>query len=85
MVPTNSTRGNRHKLKHQGFPLNIKKHLLTVRVTKHCHKVPRDAVECSSLEILKSCLDMILSISRQLSLRSRPGDLWRYLPTPTML
>lgn len=36
VVPTSRTSGNRHNLKHQRFPLNIKKHF-TVRVAKHCH------------------------------------------------
>lgn len=75
----------RHKLKHQGFPLNIKKHFFTVRVTRHCHGLPRVAVEFSSLEIFKRCLDMVLSISRWPCLRSRSGDLLRHLPTPTKL
>ena len=29
------TRGNRHALKHRRFPLNIRKHFSTVRVTEH--------------------------------------------------
>jgi len=32
----------------------------TVRVTEHWHRLLREAVESSSLEILKSCLGMVL-------------------------
>ena len=35
VVPTDRTRGNRHKLKHRRLPLNIRKHFFTVRVTEH--------------------------------------------------
>jgi len=31
-VPSDKTRGNRHKLKHRRFPLSIRKHLFTVRI-----------------------------------------------------
>ncbi|KAK4831177.1 hypothetical protein QYF61_015647, partial [Mycteria americana] len=34
VVPIGRTRGNGHKLKHRSFPLNIRKHFFTVRVTK---------------------------------------------------
>jgi len=33
--------------------------LFTVRVTDHCHRLPIE-VEFPSVEILKSCLDMVL-------------------------
>ncbi|KAK4833028.1 hypothetical protein QYF61_027410 [Mycteria americana] len=54
------TRDNVHKLKHRRFPLNIRKHFVTVRVTEHQHRLPRKVVESPSLEILKSCLDTVL-------------------------
>ena len=60
MVPSDRTRGNGHKWRHRGFPLNIKKHFFTVRVTEHWHRLPREVVESPSLEIFKSHLDIML-------------------------
>ncbi|KFP51113.1 hypothetical protein N323_02243, partial [Cathartes aura] len=49
-----------HKLKHRRFPLNMRKHFVTVRVTEHWHRLPREAVDSPSLEIFKSRLDVVL-------------------------
>jgi len=35
VVPSGRTRGNGHTLKHERFPLNIRKHFFSVRVTEH--------------------------------------------------
>ncbi|KFV72555.1 hypothetical protein N308_07965, partial [Struthio camelus australis] len=60
VVPSNRTRGNGHKLKHRKFHLNRRKNFLTVRVTEHWHRLPREAAESPSLEIFKTRLDAIL-------------------------
>jgi len=60
VVPSDSTRGNRHKLKHRKFRLNMRKNFFTLRVTEHWHRLPREAVESPSLEIFKTRLDKVL-------------------------
>ncbi|KAK4818699.1 hypothetical protein QYF61_017920 [Mycteria americana] len=60
VVPSDRTRGNGHKLKHQRVPLNITKHFLTVMVAEHQHKLPRKVVESPPLEILTICPDTVL-------------------------
>ncbi|KAK4827617.1 hypothetical protein QYF61_019542 [Mycteria americana] len=71
------TRVNRHKVKHKRFPLNIRKHFFTVRVTKHWHRLPREVVESPSSEIFKSHLDMDNIICNYDQLRKKHG---RQLP-----
>ncbi|KFV83147.1 hypothetical protein N308_02948, partial [Struthio camelus australis] len=51
---------NRHKLNLRQFHLNVRKKFLTVRVTEHWHRLPREAVESPSLKIFKTRLDTIL-------------------------
>ncbi|KGL84156.1 hypothetical protein N309_09894, partial [Tinamus guttatus] len=60
VVTTNRTRGNGHKLKHQKFHRNLRKKFLTVRVTEHWNRLPREVVESPSLEIYKTRLDAVL-------------------------
>ncbi|KFV72092.1 hypothetical protein N308_04547, partial [Struthio camelus australis] len=51
---------NGHKLNHRTFHLNLRKNFLTVRVTEHWKRLPRESVESPSLEIFKTRLDAIL-------------------------
>ncbi|KGL83840.1 hypothetical protein N309_06157, partial [Tinamus guttatus] len=49
-----------HKLKHQMFHRNLRKKFLTVRVTEHWNRLPREVVESPSLEIFQTFLDTVL-------------------------
>ena len=51
------TRGNVLKLKEGRFRLDIKKKFFTMRVVKHWNRLPSEAVNVPSLEVLKARLD----------------------------
>jgi len=55
VMPNDRTRSSGHKLKQMRFPLNIRKHFFTVKVTEHWL-----VSESSFFEIFKSHLDMVL-------------------------
>jgi len=87
-VPSDRTRGNGHKWKHRTFLLNICKYFFTVRVTEHQDRLPREVVEPPTLQIFKSCLDMVLGNRFQVVLLEQ-GELdqmiSRSIPTSTTL
>ena len=82
------TRGSGHKLKHRKFPLNVRKLFLAVRMTKHWHRLHREVMESSSLEIFKTQLETVLGPSCRwpsLSRQVEPENFQRSLPTSTIL
>ncbi|KAK4808570.1 LOW QUALITY PROTEIN: hypothetical protein QYF61_009873 [Mycteria americana] len=61
VVLSDRSRGSAYKLKHTRLLLNIRKHFLTARVTKHRHRLPRHVVGSPCLEVFRRCLEMFLS------------------------
>jgi len=53
--------GNGSKLKEGRFRLDIRKRFFTVRVVKHWHRLPREAVAAPSLAVFKARMDGALS------------------------
>ncbi|KFR07614.1 hypothetical protein N306_00976, partial [Opisthocomus hoazin] len=49
------------KLKEGRFRLDIRKKFFTKRVVKHWNRLPREAVDAPSLEVIKAGLDGALS------------------------
>jgi len=60
-VCSDRTRGSDCKLTEGRFRLDIRKKFFTMRVVKHWHRLPREAVGAPSLEGFKSRLDGALS------------------------
>jgi len=49
-----------HKLKQRKFQLNMRKNFFTLKVMEPWNRLPREAVDSPSLEIFKTCMDLVL-------------------------
>ena len=57
VVHSNRTRGNAQKLEHSKFHTKTKRNFITVRLTEHWNRLPREAVDSPSLETFETHLD----------------------------
>ena len=60
-ICSNRMRGNGFKLDEGRFRLDIRKKLFTLRVARHWHRLPSEAVNAPSMEAFKATLDGALS------------------------
>jgi len=60
VVPSDSDRGNGHKLKQRKFRLNMRNNFFPLRVTEPWNRLPREVVESPTLEIFQPRLHKVL-------------------------
>jgi len=60
VLPINRTQGNRNKLEHQKFHIDVRMIFFIVRLAEHWNRLPREVVESPSLEIFNTHLDVFL-------------------------
>lgn len=86
VVPSNKTRGNRHKKQHSKLPLNMRKRFFTVWVTERLHTLPRELlIPCRYIKATWTRSWVMCSSRAFLSSGVGPGDLQRSPPTSPIL
>jgi len=88
MAVQRQTESSKGKLECSRFRLNIRKHFFTVRVTQNWDRFPGEVVESLFLEILKTCLDMVLGSQLWVALLEQgfgQEDLQRCFPSSASL